>query len=330
MHSFHSIFSEDLLYTLERKTGISRDCILMYADDLLIICSDHSKLKLAIEIIKDWSSNNSMILNNNKSGIIEFRPRRSKPSKIFQVKNGVNSFCGIPIVSQYKYLGLTLNPTLQPMQQINSISRKAREIYARICPFLFSAEADTRKNLWQIFILPQIEFVLLFLANENTQYLRKKINQVIFGTFKLFMGLSKNTPNKVTNLLINYDFVQRAYYTQTLSRLKWEARCFSNPLLLPNFRIRKEDNSLSRTPQEFITYTNLFNSYCSRCHCINSFSHLKNFHGFRGPSVEDVLSLIKSFRNKKGNRKFTLNHLKKIIVPLVNVLKSTVVSTRSL
>ena len=37
-------------------------------------------------------------------------------------------------------------------------------------------------------------------------------------------------------------------------------------------------------------------------------NHIKNFHGFRGPSVEEVLSLINSFRNKKGKRKFTRDH----------------------
>ena len=131
-----NIFSKDLLYKLEQETGLSRDCILMYADDLLIICEDQSKLELVIKVVKDWSAANSMILNKNKSGIIEFRPRRNKPSRNFQINDRSVNLCG-----------LTLNPTLQLSQQIVNVSKKAKEIYSRICPFLYSAEAGTRKNL---------------------------------------------------------------------------------------------------------------------------------------------------------------------------------------
>ena len=165
----------------------------------------------------------------------EFRPRRNKPSRNFQINDGSVNLCGIPIVSQYKYLGLTRNPTLQLCQQIVNVSKKAKEIYSRICPFLYSTEADTRKNLWQVFILPQIEFLLPLLANERKQYLQKRVAQVIFWSFKLFMGLSKNTPNKITQLLMGYDYFQRAYYVQTVSRLKWEARRSMNPLAILSF-----------------------------------------------------------------------------------------------
>jgi len=178
----------------------------MYADDLMIICPDQSKLESAINIIKKWSADNSMILNNNKSGIIEFRPRRSKPSKNFQIGKQNPNICGIPIVSQYRYLGLMLNPTLHLNQQINIVFKKAQQIYSRICPFLFSADADTRKNLWQIFILPQIEFLLPLLANENTQYLRKKVNQVILGPSSFLWVYQKIRQTELPN-----------YYWDTIS-----------------------------------------------------------------------------------------------------------------
>jgi len=41
-----NIFSEALLYTLERKTDISLGCILMYAGNLLIICSDPIQIRI--------------------------------------------------------------------------------------------------------------------------------------------------------------------------------------------------------------------------------------------------------------------------------------------
>ena len=298
----------------------------------MIICPDQSKLESAINIIKKWSADNSMILNNNKSGIIEFRPRRSKPSKNFQIGKQNPNICGIPIVSQYRYLGLMLNPTLHLNQQINIVFKKAQQIYSRICPFLFSADADTRKNLWQIFILPQIEFLLPLLANENTQYLRKKVNQVIFGSFKLFMGLSKNTPNRITQLLLGYDFIQRAYYIQTMSRCRWEVRRSLNPTLLLNkaIKMRKEHNALSKTPQELIYYINLCNSFCSKCKCINSVSHLRKFHAYCGPDIEELLSLINSVRGEHKTRDLCIKSLKGTLLQLIKSLKYSLISTSSL
>ena len=164
-----------------------------------------------------------MILNKSKSGILEFKPRHQKTSLKFR-STPEATFEKIPIVSQYRYLRLSLTPSLQPHSQVNYIQNKAREIYTRINPFIQTAEADTRKNLWQVFILPQVEFLLLLFATENTKYWRKKISKVIMGTFKLFTRLSKNTPNKITEALLDYDFIQRSYLSQSNSRIKWEDR----------------------------------------------------------------------------------------------------------
>ena len=57
------VYAEDLLYTIEKESGLSKDQILMYADDLLVICPDQVILKHVIEIIQEWSQKNSMILN---------------------------------------------------------------------------------------------------------------------------------------------------------------------------------------------------------------------------------------------------------------------------
>jgi len=45
--------------------------LLGYADDLLVICSSLTQLRKVLEIIRVWSSQNNLKLNE-KSGIMEF------------------------------------------------------------------------------------------------------------------------------------------------------------------------------------------------------------------------------------------------------------------
>jgi len=160
---------------------------------------------------------------------MEFWPRRKRASPDFQIDKTSRTFYDIPIVPCYNYLGLTLNPQLKLNFQLDYVNKKAREIYSKICPFLSSAEADTRKNLWQIFVMPLIEFLLPLYVNENALHWRKKVQKLVLGTFKLYMGLSKNTPNNLTQTLLGYDFHQRAYFIQEISRSKWLERRRCSP-----------------------------------------------------------------------------------------------------
>ena len=65
---------EDLAIKLKQEADINVEDIFMYADD---ICSSIQQLKKAISIIEEWSKENGMVLNKDKSGIVSFAPRSS-------------------------------------------------------------------------------------------------------------------------------------------------------------------------------------------------------------------------------------------------------------
>jgi len=76
--SLFNIFLEDLAIELQEKADINLEDLLLYADDILTICSSVAQLELAITIIESWCERDGMSLNKKKSGIVVFAPRRSK------------------------------------------------------------------------------------------------------------------------------------------------------------------------------------------------------------------------------------------------------------
>ena len=295
----------------------------MYADDLFVICSDENQLKATIQVVKDWSVCNSMILNKTKSGVMEFKSRRQKTSANFQ--NTQSTFEEIPVVSQYRYLGLNLTPSLHLNAQIKYISIKAKEIFTRLYPFIKTAEADTRKNLWQVFILPLFEFLLPLYANECTKFWKNKITKLVNGTFKLFIGLSKSTPDYITQLLLGYNFIQRAYFMQMSNQMKWEERSKKIPSQEPLrrfFKPKKGSNMLSKTLNELVQYINLCNGFCYKCQCKNSITHLRLSHNFSGPNIPELLLLTQDIRLQKQIRKTTLDKVRSLLSPLVIFLRT--------
>ena len=52
--------------------------MLLYADDVLLLCQTVSQVKRSIDIIERWSEKNGMKLTKSKSGILVFAPREDK------------------------------------------------------------------------------------------------------------------------------------------------------------------------------------------------------------------------------------------------------------
>jgi len=73
-----NISIEDLVESLETEFKMSIEDILLYADDILILCQSHEQISKCVDIIKKWSRLNGMELNKKKSGIVVFASRKAK------------------------------------------------------------------------------------------------------------------------------------------------------------------------------------------------------------------------------------------------------------
>ena len=95
-----NIYATSLLNTLENN-GWSVDDLLAFADDHLVLSITKSNLRQVIKITKDWCGEANIQLNPDKSGIMEVSPKGVQTT----MKVG-DKFEGIPVVDEYKYLGL--------------------------------------------------------------------------------------------------------------------------------------------------------------------------------------------------------------------------------
>ena len=78
--------------------------LLAYADDILILFHTEADLAQGIEKMMKWSKDMGLLINSKKSGIVEFLPRRHRPT--LEVGSSISQ---IPVMNSYKYLGLILN-----------------------------------------------------------------------------------------------------------------------------------------------------------------------------------------------------------------------------
>lgn len=162
--------------TLAKELEISIDDILLYADDILILCQTQQQVAKSIQIIERWSHLNGMELNKNKSGILVFAPRRAKKIPLMKHETEkdiygnviesnwiptIKDISGVPIVTKYKYLGTYLDSKLTMKCQIECIERKSNFLFARLYPYLSCATADARKDMWRTVILPLFNALLV-------------------------------------------------------------------------------------------------------------------------------------------------------------------------
>ena len=74
---------------------------------------------------------------------------------------------------------LRLTNKLSMGSQLCYIKNKSEDIHRRLSPFLYKADLDTKKNLWQIFVQPLIEFILPLYKWETAKTNILKTNSII-------------------------------------------------------------------------------------------------------------------------------------------------------
>jgi len=116
-----------------------------------------------IRIIKQWSNENNLKLNEKKSGVLEFLPRLGRQSSILVVNS---LFEGIPVVERYKYLGLWVNAKLTMDMQLDYIRDKAQYQVYKLWPLLKNVSLDYRINLWTVLIRPMFEMLISMFVRE--------------------------------------------------------------------------------------------------------------------------------------------------------------------
>jgi hypothetical protein len=96
-------------------------CILLYADDIALIAPDERKLQCILDHVALWCKKWRMIISNDKSEIVHFRPTRVPQTH----SNFTFNDLVIRIVSVYKYLGIHLDEHLSFKDASSNLSAAA-------------------------------------------------------------------------------------------------------------------------------------------------------------------------------------------------------------
>ena len=304
--SLFNIFIEDLGQELQEKADLNIEDILMYADDILTICSSISQLRRAIEVIDLWCLRNGMKLNKDKSGVVVFSARKSQRVPLMKKDNTCNSgetdtrtfrnlipttrsIEGIPICPQYKYLGTWMNTKLTCGPQIQQIKKKASFLFVKLYPFLVNASADARRDMFMTMVAPLFNSILILMEHEPSNAQKKNVNTLWKVLFKQFLFISKRTNSILVEEMIGKHLEEVAMKTSKSSRSKWEARrdYGTIPINVPS----KSVNKLRAVPNSWCRLVNTMVQPCPSCNVkgvVCDRWHLKYTHNLSLPHVNRI------------------------------------------
>jgi len=287
-----NIFIEDLADKLSQELKMSIEDILMYADDILLLCDSQYQIRKCVQIIEEWSKQNGMELNKDKSGIVIFAPRKAKKIPLMEAETILNSqgkvvrrewvpiqknICQIPILSSYKYLGTYLDSKLTMRNQLVHIKDKSNYLFFQLYPYLSNATADGRQDMWRTMVLPLFNAILLLSYFEKAQIENWNMLRLLIGTFKKFMMIPKNTSTTLVAEMLGLNFEELVQLNCINSGEKWEARKERRP---PDLIQRTEFyNYLKGIPNE---WCHILRQQCRVCPiCKNGIRneyHMETFH----------------------------------------------------
>ena len=300
-----NIYAEDLYHTLEKEADVNYKDLMGYADDLLVICTSLYQLRKAIKSIQSWSLTNNLLLNSKKSGIIEFVPRsRSYPSSL---KTG-SFYEGIPIVEEYKYLGLIVDKKLTCQPQLKHIEKKTTYQCTALWPILKVISLSKRITLWTILIRPLFEMVIFPFNAERTKNGLKLVRQKVRWSFKKFCLLKRNIDNKTIEELMDFNFNERVTQVVRTTKIKWELRIQGKIPVKEDFP--KYPANIKKQvwyPMEFAELLNIKTALCKECKVPCNSNHLLQHHNIQVPENQELMQIMKEkseeLNKDKGKQK---------------------------
>ena len=157
-----SIFINSLVENLKLldigiDIGLSKVCILLYADDIVLIAKSEGELQTMLDTMEHWCKYWQLKVNNAKTNIMHLRGKRKKPTDFTFKFDGTN----LQIVEQYKYLGFWLNEHLNYDVSAERLSEAgSRALGAIVSKFkLFkNVSYGTFTKLYNASVVPVIDY----------------------------------------------------------------------------------------------------------------------------------------------------------------------------
>jgi hypothetical protein len=294
-----NIFLDPLIQELSHELGVEN--VLAYADDLAMIVTSFHQLDLAIKKISNWSSKTGVPINFDKSAILNIKKRINSPRLV-----DCETYKGYPIRDKYKYLGVWLDETLDPVTNVREQTRKIDYLTRRLQVIPKRCVSPKLMiNLWTLIIRPIFDYGVCFAHLLENSKIKWYITQ-IKKSFKRVMGIRVSTSDKDVKKLMGYDPAMFAAHQVRNAEVRWQERKTRTTVPAENsneFRIAGSSILLS---WPLLKINNMLFNKCQKHDCLNTPQHLKDVHGIqRIPSIEAVMDQGKEIdkRLKSTKRK---------------------------
>ena len=188
-----NLFIDDLAVSVKGKgidVGDENICILMYADDLVLLADNEHDLQVMLDSLNSWCRKNHMSVNSNKSQIVHFRPRSVHRSN-YSFKCGSDN---LGIVEQYVYLGLTLTEFLDFNITAKMVAQSAgRALGLLIAKFksLGGMPFDVFSKLYDSLVWPVIAYGAVIWGDRAFACIDTVHNRAM----RFYLGVGRYTPS---------------------------------------------------------------------------------------------------------------------------------------
>ncbi len=129
----------------------------MYADDVVLISPSADCAQQQLDIMAKWCETWGMSINLKKSQIVHVR-NHQKPRCKIELKCGDK---GLNYVSDYKYLGYTINEFLSPTKTVEALTAGASRSFGRVVNIFKKIKnmgIKSYETLFQTYVVPIMNY----------------------------------------------------------------------------------------------------------------------------------------------------------------------------
>lgn len=186
------------LYTYDLEASVGNNvCVLQYADDLLLYCSDRSienassSLTSSLILLRKWLEQNGLDLSPSKSSVVLFSRMRLPPPVSVYYNN-----YEIPVVNQTKFLGVVLDSKLTGTPHCEYILGKCERLLNMLrclSGVWWGAHPFCMKLIYNALIRSILDYGT-FLLQPGSVVAFKKLDNIQSKALRLIAGAMKSSP----------------------------------------------------------------------------------------------------------------------------------------
>jgi hypothetical protein len=190
-----NLFINDLAIYLKSldlgiQCGNDKICMLLYADDIVLMAENEQDLQCLLNALKEWCNSNDMHINFNKSQVVHFRPPSiSKTAVEFRIDEEI-----LKVVDRYTYLGLVLHEHLNFELTAKAVAQRASRALGLViakCKLIGGVPYNVFTHLYDSIVWPVINYGASIWGQKSYSC----INAVHYRAMRFFLGVGRYTPN---------------------------------------------------------------------------------------------------------------------------------------